>query len=128
MEVAVDLFQEPFDPVRLGFVDPYLGLQYFIKQAAISAYRHALGLIGNRLSDPDTDAQALLQFVGSPECPLPWPFELTRVGEPIAMSAQKIAAREVQLGYAPSALSAVSRSRADEIGATAAEPTTQMGD
>jgi hypothetical protein len=44
------------------------------------------------------------------------------------MSAQKIAAREVQLGYAPSALSAVSRSGADEIGATAAEPTTQMDD
>ena len=51
-----------------------------------------------------------------------------RVGELIAMSAQKIAAREVQLGYAPSALSAVSRSGADEIGATAAEPTTQMDD
>ena len=97
MEVAVDLFQEPFDPVRLGFVDPYLGLQYFIKQAAISAYRHALGLIGNRLSDPDTDAQALLQFVGSPECPLPRSFVLACVGELIAMSAQKIAAREVQV-------------------------------
>jgi hypothetical protein len=128
LEVAVDLFQEPFDPVRLGFVDPYLGLQYFIKQAAISAYRHALGLIGNRLSHPGIDAQALPQFVSSPECPLPWPFELARVGELIAMSAQKIAARKVQLGYAPSALSAVSRSGADEIGATAAEPTTQMND
>jgi hypothetical protein len=39
LEVVVDLRQEPFDPVRLGFVDPYLGLQYFIKQAAISPYR-----------------------------------------------------------------------------------------
>ena len=83
MEVVVDLRQEPFDPVRLGFVDPYLGLQYFIKQAAISAYRHALGLIGNRFSDPD--AQALREFVGSPECPLPWVFVLACV--PIATSA-----------------------------------------
>jgi hypothetical protein len=58
LEIVVDLFQEPFDPIRLGFVDPYLGLQYFIKQAAISAYRHTLGLIRNRLSDPNTDAQA----------------------------------------------------------------------
>src|SRR5262249_23752880 len=64
---------------------------------------------------------------GTPPC-LPWPFELARVGELIAISAQKIAAREVQLGYAPPALSAVSRSGADEIGATAAEPTKQMND
>jgi hypothetical protein len=61
---------------------------------AISAYRRALGLIGNRLSDPGIDAQPLPQFVSSPECPLPWLFELTRVGELIAMSAQKITGRE----------------------------------
>jgi hypothetical protein len=46
----------------------------------------------------------------------------------VAISAQKVAAREVQLGYAPSATSDVSRSRADEIGAAAAEPTSQMDD
>jgi hypothetical protein len=36
--------------------------------------------------------------------------------------------REVQLGGSPSAPSAASRSGADEIGATAAEPTTQIDD
>jgi hypothetical protein len=55
-------------------------------------------------------------------------FVLACVGEPIATSAQKIATREVQLGYAPSAISAVSRAWADEVGATAAEPTTQLDD
>ena len=35
---------------------------------------------------------------------------------------------EMQLGYAPSAFSAASRSGADEIGAAAAEPTTQIDD
>jgi len=38
------------------------------------------------------------------------------------MSAQKMAARQVQLRYAPPALIALSRSRADEIGASTAEP------
>ena len=127
-KIVLDLFQEPFDPVRLGFVGQHLGLQYLIKQAAIGARPHALGLIGKRFSNPDTDAQGLPQFVGSPECPLPRVFVLARVSEPIAMSAQKIAARAVKLGDAASAISTVSRSRADEIGATAAEPTMQMDD
>jgi hypothetical protein len=70
----------------------------------------------------------LLQFVGSPECPLPSSFILAGVSELIAMAAQKIPVREVQLGYAPSAISAAPRSRTDEIGATAAEPTTQIDD
>jgi hypothetical protein len=34
----------------------------------------------------------------------------------------------MELGYAPSAISAISRSGADEIGATASEPATQMDD
>jgi hypothetical protein len=38
------------------------------------------------------------------------------------MPAQKIAFRHVQLGHAPPALTAVLKARADEIGATAAEP------
>ena len=49
------------------------------------------------------------------------------IGEFGAMSAQKIAVREVQLGYAPSTISAT-RSRADEIGTAAAESTRQMDD
>jgi hypothetical protein len=44
------------------------------------------------------------------------------------MSAQKMAAVEMQLGYAPPTFSAVSGSRANEIGPAAAEPTTQMDD
>jgi hypothetical protein len=70
----------------------------------------------------------LLQFVGSPEFPLPWLFVLACVGKLIAMSAQKIATREVQLDYASSALSTVFRTRADKKGASAAEPTAQMDD
>jgi hypothetical protein len=111
----------------LGFVGQYLGLIYFIKQTAISACPHAFGLIGKWLGDPDTDAQALLQFVGSPERPLPRGFKLAGIGEFGAMSAHKIAVREVQLGYAPSTISAT-RSRADEIGTAAAESTRQMDD
>jgi hypothetical protein len=44
------------------------------------------------------------------------------------MSAQKVTAHQVQLGRAPSTISAVSRPRTDEIGATAAEPTTHIDD
>ena len=93
-----------------------------------TAERRATLAIWQRPGDPSSDAQALPQFVGSPECPLPWPFVLAGVGELIAMSAQKIAARAVKLGDAASAISTVSRSRADEIGAAAAESTMQMDD
>jgi hypothetical protein len=55
-------------------------------------------------------------------------FVLALVGQLIALSAQKIELLKVELGYAPSAITAVLRSRADEEGATAPEPTTQMDD
>jgi hypothetical protein len=89
---------------------------------------HAIRLIGKRLVDPDIDAQALLQLVRSPERTLPALFVLTCIDKLIAMTAQKIPAREMQLGYAPSTISTASGSRADEIGAIAAEPTTQIDD
>jgi len=99
-----------------------------MKQVAISACPHALGLIGERLDDPGTDPEALLQFVRSPECALPQVFVLARVGELVAFSTHKIAVREPQFGCASSTLCTASRSRANEVGATAAEPTTQIGD
>ena len=85
--IVLDLRQEPLEPIRLGFVRQHLGLQYFIEQAAIGAHPHALGLFGKWLCDPDTDAQTLLQFVRSPESPLPWLFVLACVGELTAMPA-----------------------------------------
>jgi hypothetical protein len=57
-----------------------------------------------------------------PARPLPWLLVLACIGEPIAMPAQKIAFRQVQLGYTPPALTAVPKTKADEIGATATEP------
>ena len=88
--IVLDL-RPAFEPVHLGFVCQYLGLLYFMKQVAESAHPHAFGLIGKRLG-VDIHTQALLQFVGSSECPLPWLFVLACVGELIALSAQKIAA------------------------------------
>jgi hypothetical protein len=44
------------------------------------------------------------------------------------MPTQKIAFRHVQLGYAPPALTAVLKARADEIAATAAEPARYPND
>src|SRR6516164_7248796 len=62
------------------------------------------------------------------ECPLPRVFVLARVGELVAFSTHKIAVREPQFGCASSTLCTASRSRANEVGATTAEPTTQIGD
>jgi hypothetical protein len=85
--VVGDLHQEPVEHVRWGFVGQYLSLEYLIKQASISARPHAFGLFGERLGDPNIDAQALFQFVGMLKCPFPWGFELTCVGELIAPPA-----------------------------------------
>ena len=42
------------------------------------------------------------------------------------MPAEKVPAREAQLGYAPSAIRSFVGARADEVGTTASEPATQM--
>jgi hypothetical protein len=81
--------------------------------------------MGKRLG-VDIDTQALLQFVGSSECLLPWLFVLACIGKLIALSAKKTATRKVQLGHSLSTISSISWSRADEIGAITAEPTRQM--
>ena len=79
------------------------------------------GLGGKRRGHAGIAAEALPDLVGAPQRPVPCVFALAGMGEPVAMPAQEIAHRPVQLGDAPPAGDAVHHAGADEIRPCAAE-------
>lgn len=89
---------------------------------------HAFGPIWKRCAHADVTAEVSPDFNCAPSRSIRSALVLRGVDEAIAMPAEKIAPRPMQLGNAPSADNSVHRTRADEIRSRATEPAGHADD
>src|SRR5437879_6443616 len=72
-----------------------------VSEPLVRAAMHVRWLLRERCGPAGLAAEALPDFVGASERPIPRALALARVGEAIAMATEKIAAGAVQLGNPP---------------------------
>src|SRR5262249_1205769 len=106
----------------------HLGIERLISEPLIGAEPHPWRLFRKRFVCARFSTEALPDFAGAPESPLPRVLALAGISKAIAMAAEKIAAGAVQLSAPPPACDAIHDARADEVRTAAAKPAGHLDD
>jgi hypothetical protein len=104
------------------FLRQYFGIQCSGFKTIIGLVVHALWPSRKWRHNARLSANPHANVIGPPQCPVVAIITLRRIGEPIAVAAQKICPGCIELRYASAAGDFVDDSGADEIGPLAAEP------